>query len=365
MHTETEVLKSIAQDIAARQNPETINEPKADYRLELEANRLEKAIIRELRSIDNYTQRDTFRNDTIGKLVDICDLLYDVHQRVSPDTKVLLDLLTAIKKILPTEISPLLRLPKAFIQGQKDEFKTAWAHYEKLLEQQGIDKKLIPIAAIPFVRFIDEKEKLYWGDYTWLKGYMAKLDAVDWQNADCNSSTEALMSLLIGRDFNHDQFFIYCKKYIAERVSTLGTKKRRLHEYDICRKLVQEDTQNGLPAYDRHGNPVSGRLLKWISDETNALKVSDGEEYISKLSVVWNLETLAVFFKLLWDHKAFRDVTLEVFSEQIAAAFSTKGKGDFKPHSVFGRFYVRDRDVLLVLEALLLKMLADVQKLLQ
>jgi len=365
MHTETEVLKSIAQDIASRQNPDNINEPKADHRLLYEANRLEKAIIQELRSIDNNTQRDTFRNDTISKLVDICDLLYNVHERVSPDTKVLLDLLAAIKKILPNEINPQLRLPKAFVSVQKDEFKTAWEGYEKLLKQQEIDYKLIPIAAIPFTKFTDANENLYWGDYTWLKGYMSKLNAVNWDNTDCNSKSEALMSLLIGRDFNHDQFFIYCKKYIAERVGTIGTKKRRLHEYDVCRKLVQEDTQDGLPAYDRHANPVSVRLLKWINDEANALKTSDGEEYISKLSVVWNLETLAVFFKLLWDHKAFRDVTLEVFSEQIAAAFSTKGKGDFKAHSVFGRFYVRDRDVLLVLEALLLKMLADVQKLLQ
>ena len=365
MHTETEVLKSIAEDIASRQNPDTINEPKADHRLLYEANRLEKAIVKEMRTIENVTHRDTFRNDTIGKLVEICDLLYDVHQKVSPDTKVLLDLLTAIKKVLPAEISPRLRLPKAFVIAQKDDFKTALATYEKLLEEQGIDDKLIPIAQIPFMRFTDGKENLFWGDYTWLKAYMAKLDAVDWENSDCSSKTEALMSLLIGRDFNHDQFFIYCKKYIQERIATIGTKKRRLHEYDICRTLVQEDAQHGLPAFDRHANPVADRLLNWIGEETKALKASDGEEYISKLGVVWNLETLAVFFKLLWDYKVFRDVTLEIFSEQIAAAFSTKGKGDFKARSIHGRFYVRDRDVLLTLEALLVKMLADIRLLLQ
>jgi len=361
MHPETEYLRSIAEEIAARQLPETINEPQADHRLLLEARRLEKAITVTLRSIANFTQRDTYHNDTLGKLVDICDLLFEAHHRVSPDTRVLLDLLAAIRQILPGEISPMLRMSKAFVFTQKELIKTEWEGYEKTLNAHEIDLKLIAIAAIPFQRFVDSKEKLYWGDYTWLKGYASKLDGIDWENADCNSKTEALMSLLIGRDFNHDRFFIYCKKYIVERVKTVGTKKRRLQEYDICRTLVQEDTQDGLPAYDRHANPVSIRLLKWIKDETDALKAGDGEEFFGKLTVIWNIDTLAVFLKLMWDNKVFRDVTLELFSEQIAAAFSSKGKGDFKAHSIYGRFYVKDAEVMQTLETLLVKMLEEVR----
>jgi len=361
MHPETEYLKSIAEEIAAKKLPESINEPQADHRLLVEARRLEKAITATLRTIDNFAQRDTYHNDTLGKLVDICDLLFETHARISPDTRVLLDLLTAIRQVLPGEINPLLRLSKAFVFTQRDLIKTEWEIYSNRLRDHEIDPNLIVIAAIPFQRFIGSKEKLYWGDYTWLKGYAAKLDAIDWENADCNSKTEALMSLLIGRDFNHDRFFIYCKKYIANRINTISTKKRRLQEYDLCKTLVMEDTQFGLPAFDRHANQVSARLLKWIREEREALKVSDGEAYIGKLSVVWNIDTLALFFKLLWDNKVFRDVTLELFSQQIAAAFSSKGKGDFKAHSIFGRFYVKDIEVLQTLEKLLAKMLEDVR----
>lgn len=358
-------LKTLALEIAARQSPDTNKEPKADHRLLVEVDRLEKAITDTLRSIDNYTQRDTFHNDVLGKLIDICDILYEPNHRITPDTQELLNLLTNIKRILPREISPLLRLPKAFVHQQKEIIKTEWQPFEKTLHNYEIAKELVAIAAIPFSRFINGKEKLYWGDYTWLKGYAAKLAAVDWEHADCNSKTEALMSLLIGRDFNHEQFYVYCKRYIQERVSAVDTKKRRLQEYAVCEKLVLEDTQIGLPSFDRHENSISPRLIKWIKEENDALKTRELADFIAKLSVVWNVETLAVFFKLLWDHKVFRDVTLEVFSEQLAAAFSTKGKGDFKAHSVFGPFYVRDRDVLRVLEELLVKMLADVRKLLQ
>jgi hypothetical protein len=347
MHTETEVLKSIAEDIAARQNPDNINEPKADHRLLYEANRLEKAITQELRTIDKYTQRDTFRNDTISKLVDICDLLYKVHHRVSPDTKVLLDLLNAIKKLLPDEISPLLRLPKAFVQVQQDELKTAWVGYEKQLEQQEIDKKLIPIAAIPFARFIDAKDKLYWGDYTWLKGYAAKLDAIDWENADCNSKTEALMSLLIGRDFNHDQFFVYCKKYITGRTGAFTTRLRKLQEFALCEKLVLEDTQIGLPSFDRHESALSPRLLKWIREETDAIKNAAAfEDAPQKVEFNWDSDTTSVFYKYLMDKGVTKKIDLKTYAKQIAATVSTVGKEDVQWETIYKRLYSKEEKYL-------------------
>jgi hypothetical protein len=104
MNTETEYLRTIAEDIAAKHHP-AISEPLADHRILLEARRLEKAVVAELRSIDNHTQRDTFHNDTLVKLVDICDTLYNIHRAVSPDTQVLLELLTAVKQVIPGEIA--------------------------------------------------------------------------------------------------------------------------------------------------------------------------------------------------------------------------------------------------------------------
>jgi hypothetical protein len=347
MNMETEHLKSIAEDIAARQNPDTINEPKADHQLLVEANRLETAIVATLRTFDNFPQRDTFRNDMIGKLVDICDILFNVHQRVSPDTKAILDLLNAIKQILPTEVSPLLRLPNAFQYIRKEQYEIAWESYGKHLKAHGIDKKLIDIAAIPFERFIDGKEKLYWGDFTWLKGYESKLDAIDFENADCNSKTEALMSLLIGRDFNHDQFFIYCKKYIQHRIAKVKIKQRRLQEYAICEKLVLEDTQIGLPSFDRHDNALSPRLLKWIKEETDAIKTAAGYEAAPhKVEFTWDADTTAVFYKYLMDKGVTKKVETKTYAKQIAATVSTIGKEEIQWETVHKRLYSKDEKYL-------------------
>lgn len=362
MHTETEVLKTIAEDIASRQNPDTIHEPKADHRLQYEANRLEKAIVQKLRSFDDATQRDTFRNDTLGNLVDICDLLYNVHHRISPDAKVLLDLLTAIKRVLPNEISPLLQLPKAFVVLQAESIKSAWDAYLVQWKQHEIDEKLVPIASIPFERFIDGKQKLFWGDYTWLKGYMAKLDAIDWEDADCNSKTEALMSLLIGRDFNHDRYFVYCKKYINARTGVFNTRSRKLQEFALCEKLVLEDTQIGLPSFNRHDNALSPRLLKWIEEETKAIKNAVAfEDAPMKVEYNWDSDTTAVFYKYLMDKGVTKKVDLKTYAKQIAATVSTVGKEDVQWETIYKRLYSKDEKYLVKIFDALKAILDDIK----
>lgn len=361
-NTETELLRTIAAELAARKDADLINEPQADHRLLLEARRLEKAITVALRAIDNLTQRDTFFNDTLTKLIGICDTLFEVRQGVSPDIKALLELLAAVRQVLPGDLSPLLRLPKAFIYLQKEQIGVAWAQQKAILDSYEIDERLVEIAAIPFQRFIDGQQKLYWGDFTWLKGYEAKLKAVDWEHSDCSSKTEALMSLLIGRDFNHEQFYVYCKKYIIGRLASVNTKNRRVQELEICEKLLIEDTQVGLPSFDRYANSITARVLKWIKEETSALKAGKGEAYVGKLSVVWNVEALSVFFKLLWDHKLFKDTTLDLLSKQIAATFSSKTKGDFQAHTVHARFYVTDIGIMKMLEAFLEELLEDIRR---
>lgn len=347
MHPETEYLRYIAEEIAGRQLPDTICEPQADHRLLVEARRLEKAIVVTLRTIDNFIQRDTYHNDTLGKLVEICDLLFEAHNRISSDTKVLLDLMTAVRQILPGEISPLLRLSKAFVFIQKESIKNEWEFYSKILCDHEIDPKLIAIAAIPFQRFIQGKEKLFWGDYTWLKGYAAKLDAIDLENADCNSKTEALMSLLIGRDFNHDQFVIYCKKYITERTAAFATRLRKLEEYAICEKLLLEDTQIGLPSFDRHDNALSPRLLKWIKEETDAIKNAAAfDDAPHKVEFNWDSDTTSVFYKYLMDKGVTKKIDTKTYAKQIAATVSTVGKEAVQWETIHKRLYSKDEKYL-------------------
>ena len=362
MNSDTDYLKSIADEIVKNK---AIDASKANHHLHMEAKRLEKDITLQLTTIENFTQRDTFYYNTLNKLVNICDRLYDINETITPGVEVILELMTAIKQVIPNEIRPNLKLPKAFIVVQKDSLKKSWNRHSQLMNEQKIAEELINIAAIPFKRFIEPKTKLNWGDYTWLKGYLAKLDIMDWENADCNSSEEALLSLLIGRDFNDDRFFIYCKKHIKNRINKVVGKRPRLLAYAECEKLVQEDTQIGTPSFDARANSVSTRLSKWIREEIDFVETNERERPVAKFEFKWNIETIAFFFKLLWDHKVFGKIHLEPFADQIAANCSSIAKDEFQAGSIYSRLYSKEPEVVKAMEKLLVAMLTDVRKYLE
>lgn len=139
------------------------------------------------------------------------------------------------------------------------------------------------------------------------------------------------MSLLIGRNFNHDQFFIYCKKYILARGKKSSTKKGRLQEYEICRKLVLENTQDGLPSFDRHASELSGRLLKLIREEIEAFKFNDTlEDMHYRIEYELDVDSIALFYKYQMDKGIIKKINLELYAKQIAATVSSKGKEEFQ-----------------------------------
>jgi len=364
MNTETDALKAIAEEIAARAKNANEVTTKPDSYLLTEAKRLEKDITNTLTAIENFTQRDTYHFNTLSKLVKICDLLYDITASVNPNAMVVIELLSAIGEVIPTERRPNQKLPKAFIAMRQDDIAQNWLHHSSLMVQHGVPEKLIVIAGIPFKRFSEAKQPLFWGDYTWLKDYQAKLDILDWENADCNSPAEALLSLLIGRDFNDDRFFIYCKKYITERLKKITGKRNRVLEYAQCEKLVLEDTQNGVQAFDIRANSVSTRLIKWIHEEIEFVETHEREQLQAKFVFQWSVEMIACFFKLLHEHKVFGSVKLERFSEVIAANCTSMDKDEIQASTVYSRFYKKDIELLKAMRKVLKDILDDLDNLL-
>ncbi|MFS2185610.1 hypothetical protein ACCC92_02990 [Mucilaginibacter sp. Mucisp84] len=359
MNTDTEYLKSIAEEIVASPGHNDSANKKANHHLVVEAGRLEKAITHNLNSIENFTQRDTFHFNTLSRLVNICDILYDNAGGVSADVMVLLDLMSAVRQVVPSEIRPNLKLPKAFVEIQKTSVEEKWAHHRTLMAQYKVDEKLIEIAAIPFHRFTGPPQKLCWGDFTWFKGYLAKLDIMDWDNADCASKTEALISLLIGRDFNDDRFYIYCKKYVQKRTAAVSGKRNRLLEFAECEKLVLQDTQIAMVPFDLRANTVSTRLIKWIREEIDFVETYEREQLVSKFEFKWNVETIAFFFKLLHERKVFGKIPLETFAGQIAANCSSIGREEFQATTIHSRFYMKDVEVVKALDKLMLEIRND------
>jgi hypothetical protein len=339
MHTETDYLKILAVEIAAKTKIES-EDNLPDKHLLAEASRLQKLITGHLLAIDNFPQRESFYFNTLRKLVDICDILYEGSNIITPDVNVLLDLITEIKKVLPTEISPGLNLSKAFIHLQKEKLVKICNEHQQILKDQQVDPKLIVLATIPFRHFINAKHKLCWRNFTWLKGFEKQLENIDWENADCNSKTEALMSLLINCDFNDDRFFIYCKRYIKQRVGIIINKNRQLSAYAECEKLILEDTYHEFHSYNHHRKNISDKLIDWIRKETNAIRLNERlEDDIYKIEFNLDVDSIALFWKHLMDHGVTKLANVDLYAKQIAATCSSKGKGEFKWETIKGKFY--------------------------
>ena len=356
MNTETDYLKTIATEIAARGKATDGTIIEADIHLVKEVRRLEKEIIQSLTAIENFTQRDTYHFNTLTKLVNICDLLYETTGSVNANAMVLLEMLDAIRHMIPSEIRPGLKLAKAFIGQRRAELTDIWLHHSSLMAKYDVPTELIDIAGIPFKRFIEPKHKLFWGDYTWLKGYQSKLDIVDWENADCNSPAEALLSLLIGRDFNDDRFYIYCKKYIEARVKAIKGKRDRVLELAQCENLVREDTQPDTASFDAHANSVSTRLIKLVREKIDFIETHEREHPYAKLGFRLYKYTVAFFFKLLHEQKVFGDITFRELSEQIASTCTAMGE-DIPANSITKKAYPYKKVDFQRMEVLLLAML--------
>lgn len=341
MYTETDYIKILAAKIAAtiRQN-EFTDTP--DEHLQAEVIRLHHALRKQLLSLDNFTQRESFYFNTLMSLVDACDLLYGPVKKITANVKLVMDLLAEIKKVLPAEIHPDLVLSRAFVHLKKENVESLCKNHERTLTNQQIDPELITIVTIPFRQFANPKHRLYWRNYIWLKEFEYKLDNIDWDNADCGSKTEAVMSLLINCDFNHDQFFIYCKRYIMERTGKYGTKRKRLAEFAECKKLILQDTLDEFPPY-RHRRPnISKKLVDWIGIETEAIIANDSFDD-EQFKIEFNLDStsLAILFKHLMEHGITKTINVDLYAKQIAATCSSKGKEELKWETIKAKFYIR------------------------
>jgi len=359
MNTETDYLKRIADDIAANKDQTKYNaEP--DHHMEYEAGRLEKDIRESLLAIDNFTRRDTFHFDTLVKLVDICDTLFEAGKEINANVKVLIKLLTAVKQIIPAEIRPNLRLPKAFVLLQNQPFLDFWAANLEVLKAQDIDARLLDIAAIPFQEFTEPKHNLYWGNYNWLKAYERKLETMDWKNADCNSKTEALISLLIASGFNDDQFFVYCKNSIQQRTSLKAGRWEKLKELAYCRKLILQDSRAKSCPFRHKLDPLVTQLLVWITAEEEYVNTHEPEQPFAKLGFQWYKYTLAFFFKLLHEQKVFGGITYRELSEQIASTCTAMGA--YVPaDTMIKKPYLKKQTDFKSIETLLVNMLAYIR----
>ena len=364
INTEFEVLEAITADLADKASHADVHPANA---LLTEAKRIERLVGIRLLELKNPTQVSTMLNMVLQKLIRIADQLFDINGRLSAETRVILDLMTAIKSMVPQSISPALPLPKGFIQLEAEKFGSHWTALRSVLAKQDINALLIEIAGLPVAAFTLGKGRLVWSDYTWLRRFFDFLENMDWLHHDCGSVEEALISALIRLGYNHQRFLGYCYRVVKEKTDAKVGRKAKLEELTRCKTLVLQDVAISDLRYESRAEKVADQLCSWIDAEIRLVAQIEPDDmgdtfknpfkFRHKLSVL----STAMWYKLQYDHGLFDEESLDVLAEKISRNCASKQQSDISPGSIKTKFYTKDTATIKTVEDLLVKMLDDLR----
>ncbi len=356
---EFELLEAIVADLEKKAG--------SSNALSSESKRIERLVSARLLELKNPTQVSTMLNMVLQRLIRICDRLFDIHGRISAETRVLLELLSAVKNIVPQSISPALPLPKGFIQHQSEKLGSRWAALQTVLAGQGIGSLLTEITGLPVAAFALHKNRLVWADYTWLRRLFDFIENMDWTNLDCGSPEEALISALIRLGYNHQRFLGYCYRLIKEKTDAKVGRKAKLEELTRCKTLILQDVAVSDLRYESRTEKVGDQLCSWVDAEMKLIAQVEPDDtgdtfknpfkFRHKMSVL----ATALWYKLQYDHGLFDEESLDVLAEKIARNCATKQQSDVSPGSVKTKFYTKDTATIKTVEELLVRMLDDLR----
>ena len=366
INTEFEILEAIAGDLEKRTSRQSHDQAPVGA-LVSEAKRIERIISARLLELKNPTQVSTMLNMSLQKLIRICDRLFTIDNEISAETRVMLELITAVKNIVPQSISPSLPLPKGFIQEHFILLAKEWKPLQARFATEQISPLLIEIAGLPVAAFALDKGRLVWSDYTWLRRYLDFLENIDWAHHDCGSAEEALVSALIRLGYNHQRFLAYCYRMIKARTDAQIGRRAKQEELTRCKTIVLQDVAISDLRYESRAEKVADQLCSWVDAEMKLVAQVEpddlGDTFRNPFKLRHKLSVLAtaLWYKLQYDHRLFDEESLDVLAEKISKNISTKQQSDVSPGSIKTKFYTKDSVTIKSVEEILVKMLADLR----
>lgn len=343
-----------------------------------EAWRTEKAIIHNLLLQRNATLLRTYFTIHVQKLVDLCDRLFEAPEVTvtHPGITAILELLGALKKAVPNLIDRDIALPKAFRVIQGEVLSREWETLLPGFRELGFSEELLEIAALPFEEFSSLNRKLSWFHFTWLKQYLAELRGIDFDHFEPYPSAEHLIhECLIKMDFNHPRLIAYCSRVIKENADHFEGIKEQLLVFSMSKKIVKQYTMlSAEPFYQKQPSALTG-LCNWIDQEADFVNEYDLGIFAAigrkvpvnpyKFIYDMNIEQLAFWKKLQYDHRVYVEKDLDSFSIKIAYNSSTKNKAELSVGSITSKLYTKDYKVISPVYEMVTAMMATIQPILE
>lgn len=353
MNYELDRLEDLAEQVAGQGNVLELNEE-----LAYEVKKVERALSAHLLTLTNETQIVTFLQVYIGRLVKLCNLLYDRERDQNPNAELILGLIETLRRPVSMYVPENIILPDIFRVREAAKFRTEWSFLLKPLQEKGTDAKLIDIMYVPLKQFISGKGEMKWSDFKYLRRYVSVLQ--DHTAGEFTSDT--LMETLVGLGYNYTRFASYYTSRIRERakLAEAGVPEDFLEEFKFRLKQISIYTKRD---FDRYKQPILEELEKWVGGELARTKAKTKSSFNTmKLISRFKGVQLAFWKKLQYDHGVYEEDNLDVYSEKIAHNYSTKSQDDLSAASIKSKFYPKDRAIYRMVEKMLLAMLEDVRK---
>jgi hypothetical protein len=171
-----------------------------------------------------------------------------------------------------------------------------------------------------------------------------------------------LVHILIGLGFNHVRFENYATMLFNSSIEAISAmeaegllkmERTKLFQVILYTKMV----------FDQDRKPVDESLAKWIDVTIQGLGERGGDIPNNRLKLKTRLTAmqLALFEKTLYAHGFYDEPNLDVFSEKIAANFSTKGQDVLSAPSVKSKMYTKDSSAIKPLEPMVAAVLDDLR----
>ncbi len=240
-----------------------------------------------------------------------------------------------------------LVLPKVIWEREFLGLSTSVGQLERVLEVLKIDVLLARALKEPFLHFFAGKGVMSYGDLVSCKKYLVALTE-QLGALDVSDGELFLCAVVLGE--NGTGLLDYLKQRIGKSGSGVSALERKM-------VLLTEIKRIELVLVQGNGTAKT-MLLGWL--ERELLEVSQsGLMDVNRLKFTSELKIveLSYLLKLLFDQGVFGQVKLDVFVQQVGHNFMSSSGSVVSPGSVKSKLYPKDKEVISVVEDILVSML--------